>query len=288
MGWTIWQRCYVHIDFLPFTKSKHRPISIWIPLQAFDVMEYTVRLGGINFSMGDVRGMNLYRKAMGVGWMITSPSSLLRDCEQQNIKKTPQRLDWWYFDADLLWFEPSIECRSRSHKYDIRHGEVEGIKKPMIFAFEAARLRRKKALGDGDGCVATLVTPLRDLYFALPVFVGFYVIIHHWKSPWKDLKGSLSSSSVWDSTALFLLSNFWPTKSESNQLVFLNVLHLMTWQGSSKMTNPNNNFTGNPSKLPCKHCLICPVSGPLTNESLGFSHPNWFRHLFRSLIRTCI
>lgn len=52
--------CYVHIDFLPFTKSKHRPIPISILLQAFDVMEYTVRLGGgIGFSMGDVRGMNV-------------------------------------------------------------------------------------------------------------------------------------------------------------------------------------------------------------------------------------
>lgn len=31
-----------------------------------------------------------------------------------------------------------------------------------------------------------------------------------------------------------------------------------------------------------KHCLICPVIGPLTNESLGFAHPNWVRtHLFQ-------
>lgn len=104
MGWTIWSRSYLHIEFLPFTKRNTwwalRPIPISIPLQAFDVMEYTVRWeGGNRFFDGRCQGDGS-RKAMGVGWMMTSLSSLLRDCEQRKRYRKHCR-DWWYFDADL-------------------------------------------------------------------------------------------------------------------------------------------------------------------------------------------
>lgn len=92
---------------------------------------------------------------------------------KENNKKTPQRLlDGWHltqicFSLNLQW---KAEAESQIPQ---RHGEVEGIKKPMIFAFEAARLRRKKAPAPGDGCVATLSPPGGFVPLHYPVFVGF-------------------------------------------------------------------------------------------------------------------
>ena len=153
------------------------------------------------------------------------------------------------FNADLLWFEPSIESRSRSHKYHSDTARWKASKSPWFLRSKQpvwdGRRRRRRVMGVLQLCHL----PGGFDLCTTDVFCRFYVIIHHWKSTLKDLKGSESSSSVWDSTPLFLLSYFWPTQSESNQLVFLNFLHLLTWQGSSKMTNPNN-FTGHPSKLP--------------------------------------